>query len=338
MDLVPLVILVLDPDGKWIHANCFALQYTGLTLDRYRSIDVIGTVIHPGDAKKMLALRRRALSGSDPFELEARLLGKDGIYRWFLFRYNLLVEQSRVKGWYVSATEIESRKREEERVRKENVRLEERTRIAQELHDTLLQSILSASMHLGVVVDGLPADSPVKLRLDRTLQIMKRGIEEGRNAIHGLRSSDSRATDLFVALSGIQQELEIRPDIDFRVVVLGQQQPLRPPIHHEIYRIAREALVNAFRHSGAKRVDFELEYTDSDLHIRVRDNGCGIDHHVLHNGRKRHWGLKSMRERATRIGGLLEISSSTSTGTEVKLSIPSDVAYQLSLADNCLEH
>jgi len=76
----------VDSDGKWIHANRVAREYTGLTLEEYRSIDVIGRVIHPDDAERMRAVRERALSGSDPFELQARLLGKDGVYRWFLFR------------------------------------------------------------------------------------------------------------------------------------------------------------------------------------------------------------------------------------------------------------
>jgi signal transduction histidine kinase len=156
---------------------------------------------------------------------------------------------------------------------------------------------------------------------------MTQGIDEGRNAIHGLRSSDPCTLDLFLALSGIQQELDVHPDIDFRVFVVGQQKPLQPTIHHEIYRIGREALFNAFRHSSAKRVEFELEYTDNDLRMRVRDNGCGIDHHVLHTGRKRHWGLENMRERAKRIGAQLKILSA-STGTEVQLSIPSGIAFQ----------
>src|SRR5215813_6324136 len=100
---------------------------------------------------------------------------------------------------------------------KENVRLEERMRIARELHDTLLQTFLSASMQLGAAVDAVPEESPVKFRLDRVLKIMSRGIEEGRSTIQDLRSSDSRTMDLLVALSGIEQELSCRPDIDFRV-------------------------------------------------------------------------------------------------------------------------
>src|SRR5262249_12022854 len=153
------------------------------------------------------------------------------------------------------------------------------------------------------------------------------GIEEGRNAIQGLRSSDSRTLDLVKALSDVQQEVVVPPGVDFRVSVAGRQQPLRPAIRQEIYRIGREALVNAFWHSAAKRVECELEYTDSSLTMRIRDNGCGIDLQVLDAGREGHWGITGMRERATRIGGLLKISSSATTGTEVQFSIPSDVAF-----------
>jgi PAS domain S-box-containing protein len=335
VDLVPQVILVLDPDGKWIYANRVAREYTGLTLDQYRSMDIIGKVIHRDDAEKMVALRKRRLSGSTPFELEARLLGRDGIYRWFLFRYNPLVEQGRVRRWYASATEIESRKQEEDRVRKANIGLEESTRIAQELHDTLLQTFLSASMLLSVAVDNLSQDSSVKPQLDRILEIMQRGVQEGRNTIQELRSTGT--PDLVQSLSRIQQELAVQSDIDFRVTVVGHQEPLQPPVWHEIYRIGREALVNAFSHSRARRIEFELEYAESDLRMRVRDNGCGIDPQVLRSGRNGHWGLAGMRERATRVGGVLNISSSATAGTEVQLSIPGRIAFQLSPTDHRLE-
>ncbi|HKC95196.1 MAG TPA: PAS domain S-box protein [Nitrospira sp.] len=333
VDFMNQIVVVLSPEGKVIHANRVARDYTGLTLDEYRSVDVVGRVIHPDDVERMRVTRKLGISGNDPFEIEARTLRKDGVYQWFLYRYNPLLEQGRVRRWYATGTEIESRKQEEERVRKENVRLEERTRIAQELHDTLLQSFMGASLQLGAAMKSLPSDSPVKPRLDPILQLMEQGIDEGRSAIQGLRSSDSRTLDLVLALSGVQQELSVEPDVDFRVSVAGRQQALRPPIKDEVYRIGREALVNAFRHSGANRVDIELEYADSDLRLRVRDNGCGIDPEVLEAGREGHWGLAGMRERATRIGGLLKISSSANAGTEVQLSIPSALAFQPSPAD-----
>src|SRR5215472_15515341 len=182
----------------------------------------------------------------------------------------------------------------------------------------------------GAAVQSLAPDSQVKSKFDPILQLMEQGIEEGRNAIQCLRSSGSRPLDLVAALSAVRQEFSTQPGVDYRATVVGQQQPLRSAIQQEIYSIGREALVNAFCHSGAKRIDLELEYTDRNLTMRVRDNGRGIDQEVLYAGRKGHWGLTGMRERATRIGGLLKISSSATGGTEIQLSIPSDVAFQLS--------
>jgi len=335
VDLVPQFIVVLGPDGKWIYANRMAREYTGLTLEEFRSKEVIGRSIHPDDLEKARTVRERGLAGSDPFELDARQLGKDGVYRWFLWRYNPSVEEGRVRRWYVSATEIESRKQQEERVRQENVRLEERTRIAQELHDTLLQNFLSASMQLGATVNGVPSQSPVKGRLDRILQLMEQGIEDGRKALQGLRLPDTVPLDLVQAFSGIQREFVVPSDVEFRVSVIGQKRPLHLTIQHEIYRIGREALINAFRHSRATRVEVELEYADSELRMRVRDNGCGLDPRVLDAGREGHWGLAGMRERAAKIGGLLKIYSNANAGTEIELSIPSSVALELSL-DNRL--
>jgi PAS domain S-box-containing protein len=333
VDLVPQLIVVLEPDGKCIHANRMAREYTGLTLEEFRFLDVIRVAIHPDDVQGATIVRERGLAGNEPFEFDARVLGKDGTYRWFLVRYNPFVEENRVRRWYVSATEIESRKQEEGRIRQENVRLEERTRIAQELHDTLLQSFLSASMQLGVAVDGVPSDSPVKGRLDRVLQLMEQGIEDGRKALQGLRLSDAQPLDLVQAFSCIQRELAIPSDLEFRVTVIGEERPLHLGIQHEIYRIGSEALINAFHHSRATRVEVDLEYADSELRMRVRDNGCGIDPRVLKTGRERHWGLAGMRERAAKIGGLLKIWSNASTGTEVELSIPNSIALEVSLAN-----
>ncbi len=211
-------------------------------------------------------------------------------------------------------------------------RLAERTRIAQELHDTLLQGFLSASMQVHVVADSLPDDSRVKPTLTRALELMRQVVEEGRNAVRGLRSSQSASLDLEHAFSRIQQELvtadHTGEEIDFRVIVEGEQKPLNPVLRDEVYRIGREALVNAFRHAHAKTIEMELKYSSKRFCVSVRDDGRGIDPGILRSGREGHWGLSGMRERADSIGAQLHVMSSTTAGTEVELLVPGHVAFQ----------
>jgi ligand-binding sensor domain-containing protein/signal transduction histidine kinase len=211
-------------------------------------------------------------------------------------------------------------------------RLAERTRIAQELHDTLLQGFLSASMQIHVATDRLPDDSSVKPALTRALELMRQVIDEGRNALRGLRASQSTSLDLERAFSQIQRELvtgqQVGEGVDFRVIVDGERRPLHPVLRDEVYRIGREALINAFRHARAKKIELELKYSSKGLWVRVRDDGCGIDDAVLQTGRDGHWGLSGMRERADRIGARLHVMTSPSAGTEVELSVPSQLAFQ----------
>ena len=207
-------------------------------------------------------------------------------------------------------------------------RLKERTRIAQELHDTLLQGFLSASMLLHVADDQLPLDSAAKPLVTRVLELMGRVIEEGRNAVQGLRMPNRETEDLEQAFARIQQEIDVPGGSSLRVVVEGIAQPLRPAIREEVYRIGREALVNALRHSHASSVELELEYAREHLRLLVRDNGTGIDPQVVHAGRAGHWGLSGMRERAERIGAKLRVLSGASAGTEIELSLPGQIAFE----------
>ena len=206
-------------------------------------------------------------------------------------------------------------------------RLAERTRIAQELHDTLLQGFVSASMQLHVAVDGLPEASPARASLGRVHDLMRRVIDEGRNAVRGLRSSTIGPHDLEQAFAGVQQEVGIGT-ATYRVIVEGRPRELKPMIRDEVYRIGREGLVNAFRHSGATHVELELEYGAKELHVLVRDDGRGIDPQVVHGGSDGHWGITGMRERAQRIGATLKIRSRADAGTEVELRVPGPVAFE----------
>jgi ligand-binding sensor domain-containing protein/signal transduction histidine kinase len=211
-------------------------------------------------------------------------------------------------------------------------RLGERTRIAQELHDTLLQGFLSASMQVHVVTDRLASDSPLKPTLTRALELMRQVIEEGRNAVRGLRSGLGGPVSLEHVFSGIHEELvqhEVCMDpIDFRVIVEGETRPLHPLMRDEVYRIGREALINSFRHAKARKIEIELNYMRKRLLVIVRDDGCGIEPGELVTGVEGHWGLVGMRERAERISAELRILSRAMGGTEVRLSVPGHIAFQ----------
>ena len=215
-------------------------------------------------------------------------------------------------------------------------RLAERTRIAQELHDTLLQGLLSASMQLHVADDRLAADSPAKALVGRVLRLMGRVIQEGRNAVKGLRSSQRQFSDLGGAFSQIREEFPVQSEVKFRVIVEGTPRPLRPIVADEVYRVGHEALSNAFRHSHASDIEVELEYAAHHLRVLVRDNGSGIDPEVLRSGRDGHWGLSGMKERTQRIGGKLRVLSHAAAGTEVELSVPGQIAFEFPTEDGRL--
>lgn len=206
-------------------------------------------------------------------------------------------------------------------------RLAERTLIAQDLHDTLLQGVISASMQLHVANAQLADDSPAKPIVGRVMELMGQVVDEGRDAVRGLRSTAENTNNLEASFSQVAKQLATNGPRDYRVIVEGTQRPLRPIIRDEVYRIGREALVNAFRHSQAGKIEVELEYSSKHLRVLVRDDGAGIDPNVLQSGRDGHWGLAGMRERAESIGARLRVFSRARAGTEVELSIPGHIAF-----------
>lgn len=205
-------------------------------------------------------------------------------------------------------------------------RLAERTSIAQELHDTLLQGVLSASMQLDVALDRLEDTSPAKPALNRVLQLMKQVVEEGRHTVRGLRAPDVTQA-LEHAFVRIPSELGAGEQVAFRVIVAGRQRRLRPIIRDEVYRIGREAVVNAFRHAQAANIAVELDYAHH-FRLSVRDDGKGIEPQVLQSGREGHWGLPGMRERSDKIGARLRLWSRPAGGTEVELTVPGHIAFE----------
>ena len=315
-ETLPAMLWKAEPDGTFVYINRTVEEFTGCTLKEIQEQGWV-RLVHPDDVEETLGHWNRLLEGSDGYNIVHRLLGKNGLHRWSHTSVAVVRDdKGKTIAFHGVVLDMTAQKEAE------TARLEERTRIARELHDTLLQTFQSASLHLGAALYHLGEDSPVKPQLDRTFRIMTQGIAEGRDAIQGLRSPDTHASDLILALSQIREEFEVHENTEFCVKVTGTQTQFPQHIQHEIYRIAREALANAFHHSGAKRVKLEAEYSGGRLCIRIRDDGCGIDPQVLKKGREGHWGLIAMRERATRIGARLKILSRPTHGTEVRLYIP----------------
>jgi signal transduction histidine kinase len=219
-------------------------------------------------------------------------------------------------------------------------RVNERTRIARELHDTLLQSFHGVMFRFQAAANVLP-DRPLeaKQRLDTALKHGTHAIRDGRDAIQGLRASTVVTNDLAVALSTLGEELARTPINDvltetaeLDVAIQGTPRTLRPIVRDEIYRIGGEALRNAFRHARARRIEVEIRYDDRRFQLRVRDNGQGIDGAMVNADRAGHFGLAGMRERAELIGGQFEIWSEAGMGTEVALTIPDAAVYETPVA------
>jgi signal transduction histidine kinase/ligand-binding sensor domain-containing protein len=213
-----------------------------------------------------------------------------------------------------------------------DARVGERTRIARDLHDTLLQSFHGLLLRFQTVSQLLPEHSDAKEKLDSAIEQAAAAITEGRDAVQGLRASTLERNDLAQAIRTVGNELaddaSDHPAFDFEVVVEGEPRGLHPIVRDEIYKIAAEALRNSSRHARAGRVEVEIRYDSDEFRLRVRDDGKGIDQAVLTTqGIEGHYGLRGMPERAALIGGKLAVWSEVGAGTEVELRLPARAAY-----------
>jgi signal transduction histidine kinase len=214
-------------------------------------------------------------------------------------------------------------------------RLSERTRIAQELHDTLLQSFQGLMLRFQTVENLLPSrPAEAKDILGQALERADDALTESRAAIQNIRSGSAQNPNLAQAITSMMAEMaeecaargNHRPE--YSVFVEGAPKPLRPWISSEVRRIANESVRNSFQHAQATQIEADVTFSESNFRIRFRDNGVGIDPAVLLNGaRSGHWGLIGMKERARHIGAKLDVWSKPGAGTELDLRVPGRLAY-----------
>ena len=216
-----------------------------------------------------------------------------------------------------------------------NERVDERMRIARDLHDTLLQSFHGLMFQFQAARNLLPRrpESAIEA-LDEAIDTTEQAIAEGRDAIHNLRLESTGQLDLAELLASTAGDLKHLHMMNghspsFRVVVEGKRQALSSTLQEELYRIGSELIRNAFHHAAANHIEVEIRYNAHQFRLRIRDDGKGIDSEVLKgNRRSGHWGLPGIRERAGRIGSSLEFWSETGAGTEVQLTVPASLAYE----------
>ncbi len=205
-------------------------------------------------------------------------------------------------------------------------RLAERTRIAREFYDTLLQTIEGSKLVADDALDQ-PAD-PARMRraVEQLSEWLSRAIQEGRAALQSLRTSTTETNDLAEGLHRATEECRMFSPMKTSLSVQGETREMHPVVRDEVYRIAYEAIRNACVHSKASELAVELKYSQ-DLSIRVSDNGVGIPAPLISHGKDGHYGLRGMRERAERIGGKLKVISSANSGTEITVVIPGRVIF-----------
>jgi signal transduction histidine kinase len=206
-------------------------------------------------------------------------------------------------------------------------RLAERTRMARDLHDTLLQTVQGSKMVADTAMDR-PDDAPALMRaLQQVSAWLGQASEEGRATVKALRTSTTESNNLAEAFRRAIEDCQRQGAIDASLTVTGDAKDMHPVVRDELYRIAYEAIRNACTHSRGNRLEIALNY-GHDLTLRVADDGAGMEVTMAERGKEGHFGLRGMRERAARIGATLSVNSAPGTGTAIIVTVPGRAIFR----------
>ena len=207
-------------------------------------------------------------------------------------------------------------------------RVEERTRIAQELHDHLIQEMVGIGMQLEVADELTPGDVGAKKPLERALTLSHSAIAAGRLTLQSLRSHPTTGPALVGTLRRTEEVYGRADPTAAQYFIEGDERPLCPEIAEDLSEIGQEALRNALKHAGKGAITVQVSFGGTSLDLSVRDEGIGIDDAVMRTGVAGHYGLAGMRERAARMSAQFSIQSAPGRGTTVRVSVPATRAYQ----------
>ena len=201
--------------------------------------------------------------------------------------------------------------------------LEERARLAREIHDTLAQGFVGISSQLDAVAMCMPEDdSPARQYLQMARRMARHSLTEARRSMMDLRASVLEDRDLAAALEAGARAWTAGQPVQVSVEASGDRRPLPQETEQQLLRIAQEAVANAMKHANASRIGIRLQREPKSLHLRIVDNGRGFEERDAFAAHEGHFGLIGMRERAERLGGGLRVASQPGEGTEVEVSVP----------------
>ncbi|HUB79111.1 MAG TPA: two-component regulator propeller domain-containing protein [Bryobacteraceae bacterium] len=201
--------------------------------------------------------------------------------------------------------------------------LEERARLAREIHDTLAQGFVGISSQLDAVAMCMPDEqSSARKYLDMARRMARHSLTEARRSVMDLRASVLEGQDLAAALESGTRMWTAGAGVDVKVDVSGPEMVLPQEMEQHLLRIAQEAVTNVVKHAGANRIAIKLHTEARKLFLQIRDNGRGFDTPDVFSSRGGHFGLIGMRERAERLGGELHLASNPGEGTEVEVTVP----------------
>jgi len=327
----PVMIRMSGVDKLCTYFNRPWLEFTGQPLDAEMG-NGWAEDIHPDDLRQCLDTYTKAFDRREPYQMEYRLRRRDGEYRWI---FDSAVPRFSADGSFVgyigSAIDITERKLAEEAVSMLSRRLieaheEERTWIARELHDDLAQSLAMLRIDLLWIKDrGIGAEAAVRSKLEAMQKLLDESVTATRRIAADLRPLILDDLGLVAAVEWLTQRFAERSGTACAVTISPQDLELDEPYATAVFRILQEALSNVARHAKASRVDVEIARSDSEVRVRVQDDGCGFEAALPR--KTNSFGLVGLRERSHLVDGVLEIASATGRGTliEVRIPLPDDL-------------
>jgi len=312
-------IIVWDPEFRITRFNHAFEHLTGRSAAEVlgRQLDIL---FPAGRRDEALDHIRRTVAGERWEVVEIPILRVDDTVRTVLWNSATLYAPD---GMTVIATiaqgqDITERKQAEEQ-RERLLAMEERQRLARELHDSVSQALYGISLGTHTALTLFDSDRAKVLEaLNYVLSLTQAGLTEMRSLIFELRPESLAIEGLVVALGKHAAALRARHGIEVELALCDEPDvPL--PVKEAIYRIAQEALQNAVKHARSERLDVRLSCEAESIGLEVCDNGVGFDPQASYPG---HLGLRSMRERASSVGGTLEIESVPGCGTRIRAHVP----------------